>query len=247
MATTEFLLKRVEGKEKELEKLNKKLGRILKAEESNWENNPYCYSEYDKRSTTKEIEKATKALETYKSELSKSIEKDNSRNVKAILDFLDGWKTRVRDSYIDALPRFILGRAEWYQISREHTEWFNTQRFDTSKEERDLKEKEYRLARDKYHSSWSWITPYIEKDTLDLDKLNKDLDREANSKYDFIIERTNEIVGEITDATGLRIGNKGDLNGIIMGTKGKANVKTIGAGGYNIQIYHFRTLITPVK
>lgn len=82
---------------------------------------------------------------------------------------------------------------------------------------------------------------------LDQPKLQKVLDQEANNKYDFIVERTNSIVGQITDASGLSVGNKGDLNGIIVGTRGNASVQTIGAGGYNIQCYHFRTLIHPVK
>ena len=70
---------------------------------------------------------------------------------------------------------------------------------------------------------------------------------EADRKYDFIIERTNAIVGKITDAAGLTIGAKDDLNGFIIGDKGTAKVTTIGAGGYNIQCYHFRTLIREAK
>ena len=36
-----------------------------------------------------------------------------------------------------------------------------------------------------------------------------------------------------------------NLNGYIIGTKGCCSIKTIGAGGYNIQCFHFRTLIHP--
>ena len=77
-------------------------------------------------------------------------------------------------------------------------------------------------------------------------KLLKDLEAEYNRKYDFIIERTNAIVGQITDATNLTITN-GELNGVIIGTRGVARVTTIGAGGYNIQKFHFRTLVNAVK
>lgn len=76
-----------------------------------------------------------------------------------------------------------------------------------------------------------------------MEKLKKDLKDEADRKYDFIIERTNSIVGTITDASDLRVGDKGDLNGFIKGENGVAKVQTIGAGGYNIQCFHFRTLI----
>lgn len=74
----------------------------------------------------------------------------------------------------------------------------------------------------------------------------KDLEQEKLRKYDDIIERTNDIVGKITDASELRVSPKGNLDGFISGEKGKAKVQTIGAGGYNIQCFHFRTLIKPV-
>ena len=61
--------------------------------------------------------------------------------------------------------------------------------------------------------------------------------------YDDIIERTNRITGTITDATQLEVGAKGELNGYIIGERGTAKVSTIGAGGYNIQCFHFRTVI----
>lgn len=92
------------------------------------------------------------------------------------------------------------------------------------------------------------LRPYSNERSLEaaMQQLAKDLNEEANRKYDFIIERTNAIVGEITDASGLSVGSKQDLNGFIVGTRGTAKVQTIGAGGYNIQCFHFRTLINAV-
>lgn len=85
------------------------------------------------------------------------------------------------------------------------------------------------------------------RNEINMNDLNSMLNHEADNKYDFIIERTNSIVGRITDASNLSVGEKGDLNGRIDGTKGSAWVETIGAGGYNIQCFHFRTLIKPMK
>ena len=63
MASVEFITKRIEGKEKELEKLTKKLERIRKAEATGWTVNPYYYHESDLKYTLRDIEAAQKALD----------------------------------------------------------------------------------------------------------------------------------------------------------------------------------------
>lgn len=73
--------------------------------------------------------------------------------------------------------------------------------------------------------------------------LDSILEQEKKAKMIDLINRINDVVGTITDASHLDIGLKGDINGYIIGTKGRAKVQTIGAGGYNIQRYHYRTLI----
>ena len=252
MATIEFLEKRIEGKEKELAKLTKKMERILKAQESGWTENPYYYREADIKWTQRDIDKANEALAKYKAELNTETEKANSRNIKAIIDFLEDWKDRVRTYHIESLPRFIEARTEYYKVNSEYCDWFNSRaRWEASKEECKERREAEREAERRFRSAWNWFTPYVEriagKDEINIEKLNKDLNKEADAKYDDIIERTNEIVGTITDASGLKIGMKGDLNGYITGERGKAKVETIGAGGYNIQCYHFRTLIHEMK
>ena len=243
MATQEFIRKRIEGKEKELARLEKKLERVLKAQASGWEDNPYYYEERDIRITNRDIEACRKALADYGVQLQAQIEKDGSRNVKVILDFLEAWKARVYDHYKKALPEYLEARKEWFRYDSDYVQFYNYGRRDCSKDEILRRSKEHDTRRKEFYSSWAWLTRYMKSDELDDSAIKKDLDRDANEKYDFIIERTNAIVGRITDAANLRIGNKGDLNGFIIGDKGKAKVQTIGAGGYNIQCYHFRTLI----
>lgn len=96
MASIEFINKRIAGKEKELDKLTKKLERIRKAEAHNCDDahNPYLYSEYDLKWCLKDIEAAQKALDGYKVQLVVESEKANSRNVKVLVDFLNAWKKR---------------------------------------------------------------------------------------------------------------------------------------------------------
>lgn len=250
MASIEYIQKRIEGKEKELDKLTKKLARIRKAESFNWDDdhNPYYYSEYDLKHCLKDIEAAQKALDEYKAKLNAENEKANSRNVKAIIDFIENWKQNCREYYFEKLPRYIEAKEEWYTKSAEHADWWN--KGGLRDPECEKIEKEYAKYRKVFKERWSNFEFYVAgrrgSYSIDIEKLNKDLDQEGNRKYDFIIERTNAIVGEITDASNLYIGDKGDLNGFIIGTRGTAKVETIGAGGYNIQCFHFRTLINRI-
>ena len=57
------------------------------------------------------------------------------------------------------------------------------------------------------------------------------------------MNRISIVVGVITDASGLFIGKTGGIEGLIRGTIGVARIETIGAGGYNIQCFHYRTLV----
>ena len=256
MATIEFIEKRIAGKEKELDRLNKKLERIRKVEAQGWKDpNPYYYHESDLKWTLRDIEDAQKALDKYKAELISEQEKAGSRNVPVIIEFLNNWRTRVIEFHTEKFK-------EYYEEKQRVRELYNSS-------DRTL----YEVAKDVFHKKcygyyerknfinrwgkpdhtdvkvkdgeYEWLKPYIHENNLEecLIKFKKDIDKEWIRKYDFIIERTNAIVGQITDASNLRIGAKHDLNGYIIGTKGTAKVQTIDAGGYNIQCYHFRTLI----
>lgn len=269
MASVDFIQKRIEGAKKNIATLEKKLERILKAEESNYEkNNPYMYSDYDKRVTTRDLEEARKNLEKYEAQLAVEQEKAASRDIQVIVDFLNNWKDRVYKFYEKDI---VAARKMWDRIrelnkkvgyfDRESADYLELEELRSTYYENLNGRYEYeemnnpwtkRVEKHKVKKEdgcWEHIDRYYTPQNIEegLTKLKRDLDNEANAKYDFIIERTNKIVGQITDASDLKIGGKGELNGIIIGTRGKAKVNTIGAGGYAIQIFHFRTLITEVK
>lgn len=311
MANVDFIQKRIDGKEKELAKLQKKLERIEKAEATNWEVNPYYYYADDKKWCLKDIENCKKALENYRNQLNKEIEKANSRNVKPILDFLENWKNNVFNFYHRGLVEAFKDYAEYqkavddfnkvyddcqkkikeiektvadkyeklekihkiYKIedeaeakSNKNELWeawrinlngrFETVVVNPTAKYRWEREKKVKVENGKYEPYKAYIVGYKTIEEAEA-KLHKDLENDANAMYDDIINRTNRIVGEITDASYLRIGAKGELNGYIVGTRGKAKVQTIDAGGYNEdvilesgrhgQCYHFRTLIHEMK
>lgn len=269
MASIEFIKKRIEGKEKEISKLEKRLARIQEAKASGWEKNPYYYSDYDLNSTIKDIEYSQKVLGQYKEDLVIAEEKANSRDVKAIIEFLEDWKKKnldfferdIQEAYAELKKVKEAGRDvsnERYgspEYERKHAEYQELHKAYLNKIKgyyRELTEEEKKKPENRYSyrvkvksGEWEYIAYYMNFGSYEesIQKVKKDLENEANRKYDFIIERVNKIVGQIADASGLRVGRNGELNGHIIGSKGVARVETIGAGGYNIQCFHFRTLI----
>lgn len=208
-------------------------------------------------SATKALKEFRNKLESYNADLAVIIEKENSRNIQVIIDFLDRWKELNVKFYKDSVPLYAEALKEYYEKHNEWTKYQNANwklRGTPEYKERASAHKAYSA---KFNRTWNYLVSYVlsiynqANDCRDYilheDKLRADLKAEAERKYDFIIEKTNEIVGTITDASGLHIGAKGDLNGIIIGERGSASVQTIGAGGYNIQCYHFRTIIRKIN
>lgn len=264
MATIAYIEKRIAGKEKEIATLEKKIERIRKAEASGWENNPYEYTESDLKWALKDLESAQAGLEKYRRDLEIANEKADSRNVPAILEFLTQWKARCTEFYLKGLQEYYEEYNKLQELYAKAKDIRDTE----SREACAIAEKIFRLKRSGYFETtktenrgrtytqrkkikdgeYEYLKPYCDEKTLEaaLAKLKVDLDADADKKYDFIIERTTAMIGKIVDASGLHVGDKGDLNGIIIGEKGKVRVQTVGAGGYNIQCFHFRTLINKV-
>ncbi|NBK99966.1 MAG: hypothetical protein EOM50_18535 [Erysipelotrichia bacterium] len=187
----------------------------------------------------------------------------------SLLEFLEKWKKRVYALYEEVIKAYFDEKEVVRALYKKVNGYYST---DTSEEYVAYKTANNNL-RNKIHGyyetkditnrwgkpdktevkvregEWEFALQYINRGSYDkaVKILNKDLEEEAKRKYDFIIERVNAICGQITDASNLKVGAKSDLNGIIIGTKGNAHVKTIDAGGYNIQCFHYRTLINKVS
>lgn len=166
-------------------------------------------------------------------------EKTAERNIRVLLDFLEDWKKKTSEYYVSNVDNYINTRQEYMTVKKEYV---LADLYGQVSEE--LRER-YDSAKYKYEN-YSFLEPYMYRNELDTQKLNKDITNEANAKYDNIVSETRQIVGTITDASYLTIGMDGHINGIIIGTKGKASVRTGDAGGYNIQRYHFRTYIKEI-
>ena len=236
MKSIEFITKRIDGKEKEIKNLEKKLDRIKEAQATNWEVNPQYYDEMDLKSTESDLEEAKRKLEILRADLVTAQKKAASRNVKEIIEFLETWKARTREFYKNSIPEFLKARAE-YREQEKKLDW-------TVLKERQRILKERKQLKEAFIERWGYMMDYIPHgDVFDWEKFEKDIKNDADRKYDNIIERTNKIVGEITDASNLEVGYKGDLDGYVIGDRGIARVYTVGAGGYNVQCFHFRVLV----
>lgn len=63
-------------------------------------------------------------------------------------------------------------------------------------------------------------------------------------KSDYISYQVTSRIGKIVDAGFLTIGTDGNINGLVKGENGSVHIRTIIAGGYNIQCRHFRVLFS---
>lgn len=209
--------------------------------------NDWQYNETVLKDAEKELERCKSKLAKYQVELNEILKqeekKPTSRNVPAITEFLNNWEQRVIEYYTKGIDEVF---AEKNTITKE--EYKNNLYGTFEKVKVNNGHYAYTKKQKAQDGKWEWVKDYI-KDTYEesITKLTTAVAKEKEHKYDTIIKKTTAIVGTITDATNLTIGDNGELNGIIIGTKSKANVITIGAGGYNIQCYHFRTLIKEIK
>ena len=175
------------------------------------------------------------------------------------LNEINYFELESREEKLAAVEEFNKYMLENYHIKRRYRwgcfdldDWLDAQPIDTitrqlttirfKSSERDM---EYRY--DQYFGSQAHKGEYV-LTNFDLEKLNKILRDEKQRKYEDLVNRVTAIVGEITNVTNLKIGNQqGELNGFVEGTQGKCSVQTIGAGGYNIQCFHYRVLIHKIN
>lgn len=205
----------------------------------------------------RDLAEAKSTLNKYITQVNKLTNFENKEKIKVIWDFLQDWKQHVIE--------FVEGNAaEYFELKKGYKEAYDN----FKKENPDSSYRELRRFEENYwepiHDLTKKVTD-IKKDyvqtgpnyfdykleysgyNINYDELNKILDKDVMNKYDKLINEITHITGEITDASGLSIGPKGDINGIVIGKEGKASVNTFGAGGWNIQVGHWRTRVTPVK
>lgn len=76
-------------------------------------------------------------------------------------------------------------------------------------------------------------------------QLKEAAEDEANILVINLYERCSVYTGNVLEVKYANIANNGEINGIVIGESGSAEIRTIVAGGYNIQCLHYRVLVIP--
>lgn len=188
---------------------------------------------------------------------------------QVIKDFLLNWKMQVSRYYNNKRYTFVEDRLQYQRdLNKAYFEYILENREvilnnfykNTFSEEYDPNEsykhmisykylnqcKRVKIITDAFERQYDAFFMQFYRNKFDNDWLDKQLTEEMNAKLIDLMIRVSKVTGEITDASGLKIQND-NLNGFITGKDGKAHVETIGAAGYNIMRFHYRTLIKPIR
>ena len=228
------------------------------------------------KEATKKLEESKQVLANWQAKLDEKISEDAYLEANApdtIKIFLDCWKKEAVLYYMDRFVRYIKKRKELRQqeldARREALETLpELERARQLYKDREVGDYELHnlfprkpvedflkaKGLDYYQIQKKLATDGMISRMLDIRDpneralwLDNEMEKEKRAKLLDLTNRIMKVVGRITDASGLYIANNGEINGYIEGTEGRAKVETIGAGGYNIQRFHFRTLIHECK
>ena len=230
-----------------IEKLNQKAQKINDRPAETFDQQ--SWKRFDLSVVNGDIEDKTKKILTLEKEIEKihaDIEavravQNKNRSVRPILEYLEYWKEQMRGYYSRTFDYFMTHRSEMKDMENQY--WALSR----DDPQRSVLKKKVEAFRSAVSPVLFFTVPFTVPPQLDQERIERSLKVEATMMYDRLIAQIEHITGEITDAADLDIGEKGELNGYVIGKKGKASVKTIGAGGYNIQRFHFRTLVHEYK
>lgn len=244
-----------------LEKISGRAVDISDIDSYKWNENGKSYSYYweacevaskldDIKGAKRKLRDAEIILGNWEAKLQKEIDKDDfiSTIPQALKDFLESWKQKAYDWHIQRYEKFVTFKEDLYKREAEAIDKFKNIPY----RERWAKMEELGLdniSRRLLNFGGTVIVKMNEyrNEAERLAYLDRVLEDEKRRKAIDLINRINDVVGEITDASNLKVNDKLNLDGIIQGTKANAKVETIGAGGYNIQCFHYRTLVHEVK
>lgn len=215
------------------------------------------WAEDDLHTSKRKLADLNETLARFEIQLAKAKEAKKEQDalpiIKDIKDFLDNWEEKV----VTYVKNNVDCLIKWFEADSKCCQIYNTHGYGYASEQ------EWRDAVDKAtEEKKAWqaeVSPLtlkyytIHRDAegkrtygINEEELRKLLAKEKELRYAKLVRQVIAEVGVITEAKNLYDGAKGDINGFIKGENGVAHIWTIGAGGYNIQCFHYRTLVKKV-
>ncbi|WP_291632198.1 hypothetical protein [Clostridium sp.] len=244
----ETVISRIENQNKTIKRTSNIISKVtLKIQklENNLQNetdeHEIYYIECDIRSAKDQIKDNQKKYEIAKLKLKEyqaafeieaAKQKELEIDCEVIEQFLEDWKTSARRYYTEQHDLYIACDRKHYEIVNQ-VGYFGK----SNAEKRELS-REYREEMEKFPRLF---------ENGGFHDLEKHLENEVARKKEDLLIRITKVIGKITDASYLYIANDANLNGTIIGETGKAEIRTILAGGYNIQCLHYRVLVNKLS
>ena len=204
------------------------------------------YAKEAVKDSERKIKELTQIRDNWKTKLELQRAKDNELATipQVVKDFVHNWRIKTEAWIKDNLAKYQQQRRDAYKLYEQACDYSNDLTYEQRKE-----------LKNKYNELYHEIRENTEPLIIDIanrsnqeEFITKLLDEEEKGKVFDLIRRVTKVTGTITDASALRIGEQsGELNGLVIGEEGKAFVETIGAGGYNIQRFHYRVLVKKVN
>lgn len=219
-----------------------------------------CYYDHAKfgyeimQSKLDDLNKRLKAL--YEKKQKEDLKNNTTPQIPVIEEFLENWKKSAREYYLQQVEALEKFEAEYTNNLDEVMKDLETKYGKTAvlKMSAEVK-KELKDRKVDYTSRNMYIKTHFNSVTVELSQLGSEMDNklesllssEVNKKRADFYARCYKVIGDVTDASSLHVGRNGSINGTIVGKLGKAVVETIMAGGYNVQVLHYRVLVTPLN
>lgn len=231
----------------------------FRGKEEHWDDNWKLYDVERKlddiKGAKKKLAEAISVMDRWEEKL--NLEREKERMIKddipqVMKDFLDQWKTRAYEWHVKRYEAYLIFRAELNAKVKKADEELEAEGYRWREKDKKLAEMglDYKsVEAKKYNYAGEVVLKMVtyRNETERLSYLEALLEADRKAKLLDLVNRINHVIGSIENASGLRIDGKGCLNGIVSGPKGTAKVETIGAGGWNIQCWHYRTLVHKLK
>jgi hypothetical protein len=207
----------------------------------------YLHTVESIKDTERKIKELSQVRDNWKTkiELQKAKDSEFANIPQVVKDFVHNWRIKTEEWIHNRLNEYTIKRKEVYDVYEKAYDYSSNL---TSEERKALKDKYNEMSESLRENTEPLILSIYSRGSEKEDFIKKLLDEEEKGKVLDLIRRVTKVTGTIRDASGLTIGNQsGELNGIVIGDEGKAHVETIGAGGYNIQRFHYRVLVKRIR